>query len=79
MFENPIIDNRIINDDTFAVRLNSFLKNIKVNDMGSEEELEYFQRVVKKLLHYQILTAEGNELIYLNRVLLDRGRLLNEL
>lgn len=67
--ENAIKDNRIVNDYTFATRFKRFLKGIRVNDMGSEEELEYFKTVAKKLLGYQVVTVEidSDEFYYLAR------------
>lgn len=65
---NPIKDNRIVQDITFATRLNSFLKDIQVNDPMSEEELEYLQRVAKSLLLHQANTStEKSEKEYLHR------------
>ena len=66
--DNPIIDNRIVSDMTFAVRLNHFLKNTQVNDMMSEEEKEYLTRVTKRLIEYQKATAtQVGEIDYLKR------------
>lgn len=56
-FENPIIDNRIVNDYTFALRLKSFISNVEVNDLPSEEEKEYLLYIADKLLKYQKLTV----------------------
>lgn len=50
---NPIIDNRIVSDKTFAIRLYKFLDSIQVNDIASEEEKEYLLRVASRLLAYQ--------------------------
>lgn len=66
---NPIIDNRIVNDMTFAVRLHGFLLNTQVNDQMGEEEKEYLLRVAKNLFLYQIDTAtKVGEIDYLKRV-----------
>lgn len=66
---NPIKDNRIVNDMTFAVRLYSFIKQTNVCDMASEEEQEYLMRVAKRLFEYQKLTAtQKEEIDYLVRV-----------
>ena len=59
--ENPIIDNRIINDKTLAVRFRSFLDGVQVNDMMSEEELDYLKYVADKLVKYQLATVETDE------------------
>lgn len=50
---NPIIDNRIVSDKTFAIRLYKFLDSVQVNDMASEEEKEYLLGVASRLLAYQ--------------------------
>lgn len=44
---NPIIDNRIVSDKTFAVRLYNFLNAVQVNDMAGEEEKEYLLSVAR--------------------------------
>lgn len=56
VIENPIIENRIVNDRTFATRLLHFLERTTVNDMASEEEQDYLIYVAKKLLAYQKAT-----------------------
>lgn len=56
-FENPIVDNRIVNDYTFALRLKCFISNVEVNDLPSEEEKEYLLHIANKLIRYQKLTA----------------------
>ena len=50
---NPIIDNRIVSDKTFAIRLYKFLDSVQVNDMAGEEEKEYLLRVASRLLANQ--------------------------
>ena len=66
---NPIKDNRIVNDTTFAVRLYHFIEQVNVCDMASEEEQEYLMRVAKKLYNYQCATAtQKEEVDYLERV-----------
>ena len=66
---NPIKDNRIVNDITFAIRLRDFIKRTDVCDAMSEEEKEYLLRVSEDLLHYQIETAtEDSELKYLDNI-----------
>ena len=55
--ENPIIDNRIVNDKTFALRFHGFVKNTQVNDLMSEEEKEYLLSVAEKLIKYQAETV----------------------
>lgn len=64
---NPIIDNRIISDKTFALRLVSFINNTIANDCASIEEKIYLLNMAKNLLKYQIVTAkEQSELSYIN-------------
>lgn len=67
--KNPIIDNRIVNDTTFAVRLKLFVDSVTVCDCASEEEKEYLQRVAVKLIKYQIETSTDEEEVnYLKRL-----------
>lgn len=58
---NPIKDNRIVNDYTFAVRFNQFLKWIPQEWWMSQphyfEEFEYMNYVSNELLKYQIKTV----------------------
>lgn len=72
-FANPIIDNRIVSDYTFAVRFKQFLKQIPKDWIWSQphyvEEFEYMMIVANQLLKYQVQTAEDSELSYLNRVI----------
>jgi hypothetical protein len=66
---NPIIDNRIVSNETFAIRLKSFIEDVKVNDPCSEEEKEYLLNVSYQLLKYQIQTAtDESEINYLKRL-----------
>lgn len=67
--ENPIIDNIIVNDTTFAIRLKSFIDNVDVCDCMGEEEKEYLQRVAVKMIKYQVETATNEEEVsYLKRL-----------
>lgn len=67
--KNPIIDNRIVSNQTFAIRFRDFIKITNVNDAISEEEKEYLLRVAEDLLHYQIETATNeSELRYLENI-----------
>lgn len=67
--QNPIKDNRIVVDITFATRLLNFAKSVKVNDPSGEDEKESFVSYAEKLLEYQCLTAGSKEEIdYLKRV-----------
>lgn len=69
MIDNPIKDNRIVSSKTFAIRLKSFIKEVRVNDPCSEEEKEYLLNVANNLLNYQIQTAvDEEEINYLKRL-----------
>ena len=66
---NPIKDNRIVNDMTFAIRFYRFVEQVNVCDAASEEEQEYLMRVAKRLFEYQKQTAtQIGEIDYLKRV-----------
>ena len=62
--ENPIKENRIVNDYTFARRFKSFLSDIQVNDQMGYEEKEYLLSVAEKLLKYQLKTCPESEKSY---------------
>ena len=67
--ENPIIDNRIVNDTTFALRFKNFIERVNVCDQPSEEEKDYLLMVAKMLLKYQTETATDEEEVnYLKRL-----------
>lgn len=67
--ENAIIDNRIVNDTTFALRFKNFIQNVNVCDQPSEEEKDYLLMVAKRLLKYQTETATDEEEVnYLKRL-----------
>lgn len=64
--ENPIKDNRIVDDKTFALRLKNFIQSVNVCDQPGEEEKEYLLMVARQLLKYQVETAiDSKELAYL--------------
>jgi hypothetical protein len=66
--DNPIKDNRIIKDKTFALRLLSFALDTQCNDACSEDEKESFVSYSTSLLKYQIETATDQyEIDYLER------------
>ena len=66
---NPIKNNRIVNDKTFAIRLREFIKNTQINDAASDEEKHYLLDVAQALLDYQIETATDEcELKYLKNI-----------
>lgn len=68
-FVNPIKDNRIVSDKTFAIRFRNFIKDVQVNDPASDEEKEYLLNVANRLLKYQIQTASDKEEVdYLKRL-----------
>lgn len=68
-YANPIIDNRIVNSKTFAIRFKRFVENVKVNDPCSEEEKEYLLNVSDQLLKYQLQTVtDEEEIIYLRKL-----------
>ena len=64
---NPIKNNRIVSDKTFAFRLINFIKEVNVNDACSFEEKEYLLSIANQLLKYQIQTATEEEVNYLKR------------
>ena len=66
---NPIKDNRIVNDETFAIRFRNFIRDTQVNDAASDEEKCYLLNVAQSLLDYQIETAtDESELKYLENI-----------
>lgn len=68
-FVSPIKDNRIVSNETFAVRFRNFIKDVQVNDPASEEEKKYLLNVSDQLLKYQIQTAtDESEINYLKRL-----------
>jgi hypothetical protein len=67
--KNPIIDNRIVSNQTFAIRFRNFIRDTQVNDDASDEEKCYLLNVAQSLLDYQIETAtEESELRYLENI-----------
>lgn len=67
--KNPIIDNRIVNDTTFALRLKNFILNVEACDYPGEEEKDYLLIVAGKLLKYQVETSTKEEEVdYLKRL-----------
>ena len=63
---NPIKDNRIVKDKTFAIRLLGFGLDIQCSDPCSEDEKESMVSYATSLLKYQIETAtEIDEITYL--------------
>jgi hypothetical protein len=66
--ENPIKDNRIVKDKTFALRLLSFALETNCADACSDDEKESIISYSTSLLKYQIETATDQyELDYLER------------
>lgn len=67
--ENPIKDNRLVNDQTFAIRLKRFIDKVDVCDLPGEEEKEYLLQVADKLINYQCVTVSDEcEKEYLKRL-----------
>lgn len=67
--ENPIKENRLVNDQTFAIRLKRFIDKVDVCDLPSEEEKEYLLQVADKLINYQCVTVSDEcEKEYLKRL-----------
>lgn len=66
--ENPINDNRIVKDKTFALRLLGFALDTNCADACGEDEKESMVSYSTSLLKYQIETAtEQDEIDYLER------------
>jgi hypothetical protein len=66
--KNPIIDNRIIKDKTFALRLLNFAMDTNTSDACVEDEKISMISYSVTLLKYQIETAtDKEELDYLVR------------
>lgn len=75
--DNPIIDNRIVKDMTFALRFLSFAKKIECADACGEDEKKAMISYAKSLLKHQIQTAtDPYEIEYLERCK-AKERLLN--
>lgn len=65
---NPIKNNRIVTDKTFALRLLGFALDTSCNDACSEDEKESMIYYSTCLLKYQIETAvDQDEIDYLDR------------
>ena len=72
-YVNPIIDNRIVDSKTFAVRFKQFLdwipKEFYMSGPHILEEYEYMLDIANSLLKYQIQTVTDEEEInYLKRL-----------
>lgn len=59
--ENPIINNRIVNDKTFAIRLRNFVEKYDAEEGLDEFEKEYLLKVANKLIDYQVETVTSKE------------------
>lgn len=67
--QNPIKNNRIVFDQTFAIRLKHFMDGVTCCDCAGEEEKEYFQMVANRLVKYQVETAtDESEINYLKNI-----------
>lgn len=62
--ENPIKDNRIVNDRTFATRFKSHLEGMRASCAAADEEIQYLKKVADKLLKYQLHTSPDSEIPY---------------
>lgn len=72
ILRNPIKDNRIVSDFTFATRLKDFLKDIEVCDAIQSEELDYLNHVADLLLEWQLKTCSDQlELDYFKNLGVD--------
>lgn len=68
IMKNPIKENRIVKDHTFALRLLSFALDTQCGDACGEDEKESMISYSTSLLKYQIETAtDEDEISYLNR------------
>lgn len=66
--KNPIKDNRIVKDKTFALRLLTFALDTQAGDPCSEDEKESMISYATSLLKYQIETVtDPEEKDYLDR------------
>ena len=66
---NPIKDNRIVCDFSFAKRFLSFAESVQVSDACNYDEKESMIHYAKTLLQYQCRTATSvDEIDYLKRV-----------
>lgn len=65
---NPIKDNRIVSDKTFATRLIKFLESVDTQDPLSEEEQKYLLSIANKLRNYQYLTRTDEEDVYFKNI-----------
>ena len=66
--DNPITNNRIGSDKTFALRLLAFSLESRVSNACDEDEIESFISYSTKLLKYQLQTvSDKSEYDYLIR------------
>lgn len=67
--KNPIKDNRLVKDTTFATRFLKFVEDVEVNDACSDDEREAMISYAESLIKYQARTAKDkDEVDYLKRV-----------
>lgn len=67
--KNPIQDNRIVKDITFATRFLHFIEDIEINCAAGEDEKEAMISYAEQLVKYQVRTAKDiKEIDYLKRV-----------
>lgn len=69
VMENPIKDNRVVRDITFAIRLLGFAFETTCNDACSEDEKTSMISYSSALLEYQLQTVtDEDEIKYLKTV-----------
>lgn len=60
--KNPIVDNRIVSDIKFAIRLRDFCEELLDCDISmAEEDAVYFRRIANKLIKYQRETCTDDK------------------
>lgn len=62
--DNPIRENRVVVDKTFARRLKSHCESTTSSCAMGHEELEYLHTVADRLLEYQLQTCPESEKSY---------------
>lgn len=67
---NPVKDNRIVNDKTFALRMKRFIEGTVAHDPASQEEKQYLHGVAERLISWQTRTVRkgSDEYEYLERL-----------
>lgn len=68
---NPIKNNRLVSNKTFAIRFKNFVESVNVADACSEDEKDAMLNVANSLLNYQLHTVDDTdteETEYLERI-----------